>query len=129
MKTTLSRTILCTLVPATLLVLGACSRSTVIKSDLVLEAHSRARIELHQTTQAIELLNDSEAQVRIIVLDKRNRPVSNMVLNARDSARLDLEPARALEFSNSSDQRAVIRWVLRNNDRIEFALEMSHANR
>ena len=128
MKTTLSRTILCTLVPATLLVLGACSRSTVIKSDLVLDAHSRARIELHQTTQAIELLNDSDADVRVVVLDKKDRVVSNMLLSARDRARLDLLPARALEFDNTSDKRAVVRWVLRNNDRIEYTLAMNPTN-
>lgn len=128
MKTTLSRTILCTLVPATLLVLGACSRATVIKSDLVLEAHSRARIELHQTTQAIELLNDSDADVRVVVLDKKDRVVSNMLLSARDRARLDLLPARALEFDNTSDKRAVVRWVLRNNDRIEYTLAMNPTN-
>ncbi len=128
MKTTLSRTILCTLVPATLLVLGACSRTTTIKSDLVLEAQSRARIELHQTTQAIELLNDSDADVRVVVLDKKDRVVSNMLLSARDRARLDLLPARALEFDNSSDKRAVVRWVLRNNDRIEYTLAMNPTN-
>ncbi len=128
MKTTLSRTILCTLVPATLLVLGACSRSTVIKSDLVLEPKSRARIELHQTTQAIELLNDSDADVRVVVLDKKDRVVSNMLLSARDRARLDLLPARALEFDNTSDKRAVVRWVLRNDDRIEYTLAMNPTN-
>ncbi len=128
MKTTLSRTILCTLVPATLLVLGACSRATTIKSDLVLDAHSRARIELHQTTQAIELLNDSDADIRVVVLDKKDRVVSNMLLSARDRARLDLLPARALEFDNTSDRRAVVRWVLRNNDRIEYTLAMNPTN-
>ncbi len=128
MKTTLSRTILCTLVPATLLVLGACSRSTTIKSDLVLEAQSRARIQLHQTTQAIELLNDSDADVRVVVLDKKDRVVSNMLLSARDRARLDLLPARALEFDNTSDKRAVVRWVLRNDDRIEYSLAMNPTN-
>ena len=128
MKTTLSRTILCTLVAATLLVLGACSRTTTIKSDLVLEAQSRARIQLHQTTQAIELLNDSDADVRVVVLDKKDRVVSNMLLSARDRARLDLLPARALEFDNTSDKRAVVRWVLRNNDRIEYTLAMNPTN-
>ncbi len=128
MKTTLSRTILCILAPATLLVLGACSRTTTIKSDLVLEAQSRARIELHQTTQAIELLNDSDADVRVVVLDKKDRVVSNMLLSARDRARLDLLPARALEFDNTSDKRAVVRWVLRNNDRIEYTLAMNPTN-
>ena len=123
------RTTTWALLAAGAIVLTGCSRATTIKSDLVLEPSGRARMQLGQKTQAIELLNDSEAQVRIIVLDKRDRPVSNMVLNARDSARLDLEPARALEFSNSSDQRAVIRWVLRNDDRIEYAMEISQANR
>ncbi len=121
------RTTTWALLAASAIVLTGCSRATTIKSDLVLEPSDRARMQLGQKTQAIELLNDSEAQVRIIVLDKRDRPVSNMVLNARDSARLDLEPARALEFSNSSDQRAVIRWVLRNDDRIEYAMEISQA--
>ena len=125
---TMVRTTAWALLAASAIVLTGCSRATTIRSDLVLEPSGRARMQLHQKTQAIELLNDSEAQVRIIVLDSKNRPVSNMVLNARDSARLDLEPARALEFSNTSDKQAVIRWVLRNNDRIEFALEMSHAN-
>ena len=123
------RTTTWALLAAGAIVLTGCSRATTIKSDLVLEPSGRARMQLGQKTQAIELLNDSEAQVRIIVLDKRDRPVSNMMLNARDSARLDLEPARALEFSNSSDQRAVIRWVLRNDDRIEYAMEISQANR
>ncbi len=121
------RTTTWALLAAGAIVLTGCSRATTIKSDLVLEPSGRARMQLGQKTQAIELLNDSEAQVRIIVLDKRDRPVSNMMLNARDSARLDLEPARALEFSNSSDQRAVIRWVLRNDDRIEYAMEISQA--
>ena len=128
MKTSLSRTVLCILVPATLLVLGACSGATTIKSDLVLDAQSRARIELHQPTQAIELLNDSDADVRIVVLDKKDRVVSNMLLSARDRARLDLLPARALEFDNPSDSRAVVRWVLRNNDRIEYSLALNPNN-
>lgn len=128
MKTSLSRAILCTLVAATFLVLGACSQTTTIKSDLVLEAQSRARIELHQQTQAIELLNDSDAEVRVVVLDKKDRVVSNMLLSARDRARLDLLPARALEFDNTSDERAVVRWVLRNNARIEYTLAMNPTN-
>ena len=119
------RTTAWALVAASAIVLTGCSRATTIKSDLVLEPSGRAKMELGQTTQAIELLNDSEAQVRIVVLDRKDRPVSNMVLNAHDSARLDLLPARSLEFSNSSDQRALVRWVLRNNDRIEYAMEMS----
>ncbi len=128
MKTSLSRTILCTLVAATFLALGACSQTTTITSDLVLEAQSRARIELHQQTQAIELLNDSDAEVRVVVLDKKDRVVSNMLLSGRDRARLDLLPARALEFDNPSNERAVLHWVLRNNGRIEYTLAMNPTN-
>ncbi len=124
MNATLRRTLL-GLVSASAILLAGCSRATTIKSDLVLDPEIRARIELHHQTQAIELVNDSDALVRIVVLDKKDRPVSNMTLGARDSARLDLLPARAVEFINKSDQRAIIRWVLRNDDRIEYTLGMN----
>ena len=122
------RTTAWALVAASAIVLTGCSRATTIRSDLVLEPSGRARMQLHQKTQAIELLNDSDANVRVVVLDKKDRVVSNMLLSARDRARLDLLPARALEFDNTSDKRAVVRWVLRNNDRIEYTLAMNPTN-
>ena len=108
-----------------ILLLAACSGTTTIKSDLVLQPASRARIELHQQTQAIELLNDSDANVRVTVLGKKDRVVSNLLLGGHDQARLDLMPARALQFDNHSDEQAVIRWVMRNDDRIEYTLAVN----
>ncbi len=119
------RNALRTLAGSCILLLAACSGTTTIKSDLVLQPTSMARIELHQQTQAIELLNDSDATVRVTVLGKKDRVISNLLLGARDQARLDLMPARALQFDNHSDDRAVIRWVMRNDDRIEYTLAMN----
>jgi hypothetical protein len=51
--------------------------------------------------------------------------VSNVLLGGRDQARLDLLPARAIQFDNDSGTQAVIRWVLRNDDRIEYTLAMN----
>ena len=64
---------LCGLLAAGTLLLVGCGRMTSIKSDLVLVSNSGARIELHRKTPAIELLNDSDAMVRIRVLGKRDR--------------------------------------------------------
>ncbi|MHC4414944.1 MAG: hypothetical protein ACYS0G_06650 [Planctomycetota bacterium] len=110
---------------ASITLLAGCSSKTTIKSDLVLDATSRARIQLHQQTQAIELLNDSNADVRVLVLDKKDRVVSDMMLSGHDQVRLDLLPARALQFDNESQETAVVRWTLRNNSRIEYTLAMN----
>ncbi len=115
------------IVGASVGVLGACSSTTTIKSDLVLDANSRAEIQLHQKTQAIDLYNDSAASVRILVLDKKDRVISNMLLGGHDQARLDLMPARAVQFNNDSDVRAVIQWTLTNDDRIEYDLALNPA--
>lgn len=110
--------------PALLLVVVGCARTTAIESDLVLDPVSRATIQLRQATQAIELHNDSDANVRIRVLDRKKRLVSDMPLGAHDRVRLDLDTARAVELVNSSRNRAKIRWILRNDGRIEYALQM-----
>jgi hypothetical protein len=108
-----------------MLLLGACSGATTIKSDLVLDADSTARIQLHQKTEAIDLFNDSDAAVRILVLDKKDRVISNMLLAGQDQARLDLMKARAVQFNNDSASRATIKWTLRNNSRIQYDLALN----
>jgi hypothetical protein len=107
------------------LLLSACSSTTTIKSDLVLDADSKARIQLHQKTEAIELLNDSNAPVRILVLDKKDRVLSNMLLAGRDQATLDLMKARAIQFNNDSLSRATVKWTLRNDSRIQYDLALN----
>ena len=92
---------------------------------LIRVGKSRARIDLHQQTNAIDLLNDSDATVRVFVLDKKDRVVSNMMLNGHDQVRLDLQPARAVQFDNDSHEQAVVRWTLRNDNRIEYTLAMN----
>ncbi|MHC4428245.1 MAG: hypothetical protein ACYS0D_06535 [Planctomycetota bacterium] len=120
---------LCGLAAAGLVVLAGCGRTTSIKSDLVLESDSGARIDLHQRTQAIELMNDSDAVVRVRVLGKRDRVVSDMLLNGHDQVRLDLQPAKAVKFNNDSFDNATIRWRLENDNLIEYSLAMTPANR
>jgi hypothetical protein len=115
------------IVGACVLLLTACSSTTTIKSDLVLDPDGRARIQLHQETQAINLHNDSNAPVRVLVLDKKDRVISNMLLNGHDQARLDLLKARAVQLDNDSHEPAVVRWTLRNDDRIEYDLALNPA--
>ncbi len=120
---------LCVLLAAATVVLVGCGRITSIKSDLVLDADGGARIDLHQRTQAIELNNDSSATVRVRVLGKRDRVVSDLLLNAHDRVRLDLMTAQAIQFSNDGVDKATIRWRLENNDLIEYSLAMTPGSR
>lgn len=106
------------------LLVGGCG-GTTIRSDLVLQPTSRARLELGQPTETIELSNDSDALVRIRVLDRKERVLTNLVLAAHDQAQLDLEPAYAVQFENDSDREAVIRWTLHNDDRIEYSMALN----
>ncbi len=99
--------------------------TTTIKSDLVLKPQGSARIELHQKTQAIHLLNDSDTEVSVLVLGKKDRVISKMTLAGRDQARLDLLPAKALRFENTGDVQGVIRWTLSNDGRIEYSLALT----
>ncbi len=104
--------------------MAGCSKTTTIKQDLVLGPRGAARIDLHQATEAIEVVNASDTTVRIKVLGKKDMVVSNMILNARDQARLDILPGRAIHFDNQGDTQALIHWTLRNNDRIDFTLAL-----
>ncbi|MHC4718522.1 MAG: hypothetical protein ACYS5V_16250 [Planctomycetota bacterium] len=113
------------IVGASVLLLAACSSTTTIRSDLVLKANDHARIQLRQETQAIDLHNDSGAPVRVRVLDKKDRVLSNMLLGGHDQARLDLLKARAVQLSNDNDRQAVVRWTLSNDDRIEYDLALN----
>ena len=110
---------------ASVLLLAACSSTTTIKSVLKLEADSLARIDLRQETQAIDVHNQSDAPVRVLVLDKKDRVISNMLLGGHDQARLDLLKARAVQLSNDNDVQAVVRWTLSNDDRIEYDLALN----
>jgi hypothetical protein len=113
---------------ASVLLLAACSSTTTIKSDLVLDGNSNARIQLRQETQAIDLHNDSRSPVRVLVLDRKDRVISNMLLGGHDQARLDLMKARAVQLNNDNDVQAVVRWTLRNDDRIEYDLAVHPAS-
>ena len=124
MNTLILRTLQITLAAAASLLVG-CSSGTTIKSDLVLGGFGSARIDLHQKTEAIDLVNDSDVPVRIRVLGKKDRLVSNMLLNSHDQVRLDILSARAVEFENDNDEQAVIRWTLRNHDRIEYTFALN----
>ena len=124
MKAAGSRTILVALATALVLMAG-CSNSTTIKSDLVLSSHGGARLDLHRKTETINLFNDSDVPVRVKVLGKRDRVDSNMLLNGHDRVRLDIINARAVEFINTNDEQAVIRWTLTNHDRIEYSMAIS----
>ena len=119
----------CGLLAAGFVMLVGCARITSIKSDLVLRAASGARIDLHQRTQAIELVNDSESVVRVRVLAKRDRVISDMLLNSRDQVRLDLQTAEAIEFDNDGSEDATIRWRLENDRVIEYSMAMTPASR
>jgi hypothetical protein len=103
----------------------ACSGTTTIKSDLVLDANAGAKLTLKQKTQAIDVYNNSQTHVRVVVLDKKERVISDMVLDAHDKARLDLAGARAVRFDNEADGQAVVHWTLRNDDRISYDLAMN----
>ena len=124
MNTNVCRTIQVALAAAMVLLIG-CSSGTTIKSDLVLAGFGTARIDLHQKTDAIDLVNDSSVPVRIKVLGKKDRIVSNMLLNAHDQVRLDILTARAVEFRNDNGEQAVLRWTLRNHDRIEYTMALN----
>ncbi len=123
MNTMLRRT-LQIVVPAAALLMTACSGVTTIKSDLVLDSQGQARIELHQKTEAIELRNDGVTSVRVQVLGKKDRVVSNILLNGHDQVRLDILTARAVQFENNNDDRAFVRWTLINDDRIGYTMAM-----
>ena len=120
---------LCVVLAAATVVLVGCTRLTSIKSDLVLEVDSGARIVLHQRTQAIEVNNDSSGTVRVRVLGKRDRVVTDMLLNSHDQVRLDLETAQAVQFNNDGVDTTTIRWRLENDNLIEYSLAMTPANR
>jgi hypothetical protein len=126
MKTTLRNT-LGAVVGASVLLLTACSSTTTIKSVLQLDAESHARIKLGQETQAIDVQNEGDTAVRILVLDKKDRVLSNMLLGGYDQARLDLFKARAVQLNNDNNAEAVVRWTLSNDDRIEYDLALSPA--
>ncbi len=124
MNTIVFRTLQVALAAVTALLVG-CSGGTTIKSDLVLAGYGTARIDLHQKTDVIELVNDSGVAVRIKVLGKRDRIVSNLLLNGHDHVRLDILKARAIEFGNDNAEQAVVRWTLRNHDRIEYTMALN----
>ena len=124
MNTIVFRTLHIALAAAAALLVG-CSSGTTIKSDLVLDSYGTARIDLHQRTEAIDLVNNSSVPVRIKVLGKKDRVVSNMLLNAHDRVRLDILTARAVEFDNDNGERAMVRWTLRNHDRIEYTMALN----
>jgi len=113
------------IVGAGVLLLTACSSTTTIKSVLQIDADSNARIKLGQETQSIDVHNQGDAPVRILVLDKKDRVLSNMLLAGHDQARLDLLKARAVQLNNNNDVEAVVRWTLSNDDRIEYDLALS----
>ncbi len=71
--------------------------------------------------------NDSAVvgHVRVLVLGRGDRVLSDMFMGSRDQARLDLMGARAIRFDNDSFDQAVIRWTLRNDNRIEYSLTMA----
>ena len=102
------------LVPASVLALAGCGKTMSIKSDLILQPDSRARLELEQKTETIDLHNDSNTQIRIRVLDRKGGVITDLLLNAADRARLDLLTARSM-----------VTWVLRNNAAIEYTMEMT----
>ena len=112
-----SRRMLGALLPATAFLLAGCA-GTTIKSDLRLAANDLATLHLHQRTQSIDLINDSSANVRVRVIDKKKNIITSVPLTAHDRVRLDLLPARTVEFENPSSEQALVRWTLRNNDRI-----------
>jgi hypothetical protein len=126
MKSILRR--LCLLAPVACLLVTGCA-GTNIESDLVLDADGRAVIELHSSTETIELFNESDASVRVRVRDKKENVLSDLPLGAQDRVRLDLAKARAIEFDNQGTTRAKVRWILSNDDPIEYSLAMNPEDR
>jgi len=124
MNVVLRRTLQLMLTAAVLITAG-CSATTTIKSDLALEGHESARLDLHQKTDTIDLVNSRSVPIRIRVLGKRDRVVSNMLLNGHDQVRLDILDARAVEFTNESDEPALLRWTLHSHDRIAYTLALN----
>ncbi len=124
MNAVLRRTLQITLVAAVALLVG-CSVTTTIKSDLALEGYGSARLDLHQKTETIDLVNKSAVPVRIKVLGKKDRVVTNMLLNGHDQVRLDILAARAVEFENDNDEPALVHWTLRSHDRIAYTMALN----
>ncbi len=118
------RTVVRCLAPVAVMLLLAGCGGTTIKSDLVLDPAGSARLELNQSTEAIDLRNDSENAVRVTVLGKKDKVLTNMVLNGRDQVQLNLLPARAIQFDNTGRTQAVVRWTLRNSKAIEYSMQM-----
>ena len=110
---------------AAVMIMAGCSGTTTIESDLALAGYENARLDLHQKTEAIDLVNNRSVPVRIKVLGKRDRVVSNMLLNGHDQVRLDILTARAVEFENESDEPALVRWTLRSHDRIAYTMALN----
>ena len=109
------------LVSTALALLAGCGITT-IRSDLVLEPNASAVMQLHQKTDTLDVSNDSSAEIRVRVIDKKQNVVTSLALSAHDSVRLDLLPAREVEISNPSPNRAIVRWVLRNGNAIEYSI-------
>ena len=63
------------------------------------------------------------------VLGKRDRVVTDMLLNSHDQVRLDLATAQAVQFNNEGVDTTTIRWRLENDNLIEYSLAMTPANR
>lgn len=106
----------------TAFVLLAGCGTTTIRSDLVLEPNASAVMQLHQTTDTLDVSNDGASEIRVRVIDKKENVVTSLPLSAHDSVRLDLLPARVVEISNQGNDRAIVRWVLRNGKAIEYSL-------
>lgn len=109
------------LVSTAFALLAGCG-TTTIRSDLVLEPNASAVMQLHQTTDTLDVSNDGGAEIRVRVIDKKENVVTSLPLSPHDSVRLDLLPAREVEISNQGDSRAIVRWVLRNGKAIEYSL-------
>ncbi len=103
--------------------LAACSSTTTLQSDLHLDGSGSARIKLRQQTQTMEL--SSDGAVRVVVLDKKKRIISDLFLNARDKVQLDLTSARYVDFFNEGYDDVVVQWTMRNDDRIEYDLALN----
>ncbi len=78
------RNTLWTFATSGILLVAACSSSTTIQSDLILDGNAGAKLTLKQKTQALDVFNTSQAPVRVIVLDKRERVISDIMLDAHD---------------------------------------------
>jgi hypothetical protein len=109
------------LLPAACLFVAGCG-GTQINSDLVLDADASAVMELQSKTDAIELYNESDAFVRVRVLDRKRNVLTDLPLGSKDRVKLDLDKARHIEFDNQSRFRAMIRWTLTDDDPINYSL-------